>query len=990
MKTTAASEQLISQPARTIKDYVTINVPGEDAVVDMISRAQSGDPADSDASKETIAGEAQRALDVIFRTSALIHSDNFITVRRRSEQDAARIMSIASDIFSKLSFGLNQDTTNDVSLLEETLNYLSEKKTEEKDNTRQVRDLYELLLKEIYKNNKLLSKKTPDRHKDIILQTSMINRRIVAGEVGIEIYYLNLKSKYAQAMEQIRKSESRTRTLKMRISELKKEINQLRIRSKDRRQITIISEWLDNSLSYLNNRRFIEANESYVKALKNFNDLKTDIQKYWLSSSANRRQMIITRAAPAILALILIVIPLYSYISKKNKLSNEGKRLFNSAMTSYEAAVKAPLSDQIALWNSAAEGFSTTLNHLVNHNIDTIKYNDSPYNIPAIRQLAADSKNNIHKTESSIKANKIVKEYQSFIYEAIEIEKSITNENIDKHPELWSRASAKYNFAAVLQSDNSDISFPNEIQPKIKAQECDNRALEAKNEIVLRNDIAQFDLLWKHVEDSEYKASVSSDLNNKKELYQNAYETINTANDLFNNKIKSIERINGRSPINKLSDILFNIRQCEKDIAIINFESQWKSAIELESTVQKLPDEKQADIWQRIAEHYDAARTLLEDNNLTLADVNDRDPSAQFNAAIEKSRFFSSHKEIAIAVQNARNALHSSQRLDDAVDALRPALKYPISESTPIHDIILDIINRYSKSQKTVYDIAATQIYIVNNENLDNLRPVELLINCKTLTVRDCVNLIDFSSIAFMKTLSDLRIDNCSKIADLSPVSNNPSLISLSIKQCNAIRDIQPVINSESIKQLSIDRCDNLIDYSKMKRMTQLKSLTIIGNNSITTSSSVSLPENLESLALDNCGSITDIQSLAKQNTLSRLSLKGCKNIADFDPIKNLANLEALSLQGCKSLTSGLVLLRLTKLKTLDLSHCDNLRDISSISTLTEITSLNLMGCELIEDVQTLVNLKYLTTLDIRRCKRVTKEQIDVIRTFLPNCRILN
>ena len=960
----------------TLKKYEKINVPGEDAALDRITQALSDSRSSTGESTKSIDKTAVIALDAIIKTSELIRSEKYLALLKKSPATAQEIMNLACAVYSKMSFGLDQDVASDVITLEETLNYQSDRPNE-KNSAQRICSMYETLLKEIYKNSKLLAHKTPDKHSDIILQTTIINQRLASGVTDIESLYIKLKSKYAQAMEQIRKSASKTSTLKNRISDIKNEINELPLNDKDKRIIVSIDESLQNALSYLQNNNFTEANNSFNRAFSKYNSLKAEIQSRAMSTKSKRNRIIATYAIPSIIAFLFILIASISFLSKRNRITNDAKQMLSNAMTSFAAAPRAPLDDQIQLWNTASDGFTSALELLTAHHIDAIAYDNSTYDAESLREYITKTKANAGKTETNIRSYRLIKEYGIFINDAEEIERSIENSELERRPELWARALSKYKLASVLIKDNPTIAFPIKTHPDIKADECDRLASEANNAIHIKDDVARFDILWNRYIDFNTKASAASTAMERKELLTQAYETLKTANEIYSARIKSPDRINGRLPVFAITETQRNIHLCEKEIALASYDAHWNAAEELENALGGVSDDKKYDQWKMIADQYQSAITIYNSAVLAPDDVNQRDSDARYRYAIERSEFFLAHKEISLAVNNANNALQTSSLLDEAVDALRSALKYSVSETDPVYSVIYEIIKRYEKSTKSQYDMASAQLFFLNNETITSLRPVELLINVKTLTARNCSSLTDISSVAYMKKLSDLRIDSCPNLIDLSPISSSATLTSLSLKLCNGFTDFQPIINSRSIVDLTVDRCDKLTDYSLIKRMTQLKSLTIIGNSAITSTSSISLPDAIESFTLDSCASISDIRSLEEKPQIIRLSLKGCRSITDFSPIQNMARLESLSLQSSKSLSSITVLLRLTQLRSLDLSHCENLRDISPVATLSALTSLNLMGCELIEDIQSLVNLKNLTSLDIRRCKRIKKDQID-------------
>lgn len=281
------------------------------------------------------------------------------------------------------------------------------------------------------------------------------------------------------------------------------------------------------------------------------------------------------------------------------------------------------------------------------------------------------------------------------------------------------------------------------------------------------------------------------------------------------------------------------------------------------------------------------------------------------------------------------------------------------------------------------------------------------------------------------KLISLSLCDN--EISDLQPLMNLPELKTLKISG-NAIHDLRPLIGLPKLNVLDVS--DNLItDVSSLSAISQLTQLTLDGND-IADFSGLGRLERIEVLNLERTGiEDSDLDGLETAKTLLILNLQNNPGLSDravgkLNMVLNRCNIMCTDLvyeinfaghtvlsnekklafpSGELETLSGLE--NLTELEELDLSGNrisnlspfavsparDTLRrlnlmnnriaDVSPLWDYHVLEDLNLSGNK-IEGTEVLQQMSSLKRLDLSG-NPLTQEQVDALRSKLPNCIVV-
>jgi len=219
------------------------------------------------------------------------------------------------------------------------------------------------------------------------------------------------------------------------------------------------------------------------------------------------------------------------------------------------------------------------------------------------------------------------------------------------------------------------------------------------------------------------------------------------------------------------------------------------------------------------------------------------------------------------------------------------------------------------------------------------------------LTIFDCDNLRDFSSIGLCKSLKSLNFSNA-LITDvqlkevLEKIGKNLNI--LSFFDCGMLRDLSFIGFCKNLKSLFFS-FSGIFDDRFCR--------AIFDSHYLRDFSFIGLCKNLNALDLSGT-SITDIQlrNILEEikTNVNTLELRECRNLTDFSSIGLCKNLKSLDLSGT-SITDIQLRNILEEIKEsinkLDLSSCRNLRDFSFIGLCKNLKSLDLSKTS-ITDIQ--------------------------------------
>lgn len=222
-------------------------------------------------------------------------------------------------------------------------------------------------------------------------------------------------------------------------------------------------------------------------------------------------------------------------------------------------------------------------------------------------------------------------------------------------------------------------------------------------------------------------------------------------------------------------------------------------------------------------------------------------------------------------------------------------------------------------------------------------------------------------------------------------------LTMLELYDCDAVTDdgVASVGELAQLEVLSLPNCDGF-DGSGLARLNAatIKTLTLFGCSRLTDGALAALAgwPALQSIDLENSPWLTDagVAHLAAVPALRRIDLEACGAITDaaVAGLDGLSSLRTLDLSNCGGLQSPM-LTRLNALRALDLSGCANLTSIGLDDTFN-VEVLFLRGCAKLDHaaLDTIASLVLLRTLDLTGCVNVSEEDVESLRTRLPECTI--
>ena len=228
----------------------------------------------------------------------------------------------------------------------------------------------------------------------------------------------------------------------------------------------------------------------------------------------------------------------------------------------------------------------------------------------------------------------------------------------------------------------------------------------------------------------------------------------------------------------------------------------------------------------------------------------------------------------------------------------------------------------------------------------------------------------DFTSIDFLKNAPKLKkLVLCgSCLEDVSVLASLPELEVIEITcEMNEQLDLSVLSDMEQLKELRTDRilASNL--HSSIDEMTWLKVLHL--------------------------GKYTDIKDIEIGKFADLRSLQCATD--DVYIVSELANLEELHLYALingplesEAVVHADAFIGFDSLTTLTLGDYADIEEWDILAGLPSLTKLALPGTKL-SDITKLAELKDLKVLDLRYNYNVTQEQIDELRTLLPDCEII-
>ncbi len=250
-------------------------------------------------------------------------------------------------------------------------------------------------------------------------------------------------------------------------------------------------------------------------------------------------------------------------------------------------------------------------------------------------------------------------------------------------------------------------------------------------------------------------------------------------------------------------------------------------------------------------------------------------------------------------------------------------------------------------------------------DNQTLIRFVQTYPEVDTLVTQKPCNITDISALTDMEHLTGLILNGCEHVSDLSPLPQIDGLKKLILPRSDSMSDLSP------IKELS-----GLVDLSLPPTTTDVMLAELMAH----------LPH-LERLYLESCNKITDLSPLTGLPKLTYLDLHFVHNVEDISSLAQLTQLEYLRLLGTR-VSDLSPLSNLINLKTIFLWENRYLMDISPIANLTNLEFLGLIDCDLVTDIRPLEKLIHLKGLALIGCDNISPEQIEALKSALPNCKI--
>ena len=184
-----------------------------------------------------------------------------------------------------------------------------------------------------------------------------------------------------------------------------------------------------------------------------------------------------------------------------------------------------------------------------------------------------------------------------------------------------------------------------------------------------------------------------------------------------------------------------------------------------------------------------------------------------------------------------------------------------------------------------------TSFAISSAIHLISIEPLRFLLSLKKVYFGKCENILDFSPIGHVPSLT---IEDCQQVTDLSFLSHGVRELDLS--GCIHLQDLTPITSIRSIKKIDLRRCHSLIDVNPLKFIPQIN---------LVACEQVSIFNELgnyqDSLDLSGISSIIEVNHLSKVKKFLNLARNS-----------HLQNIDAL-----------------TEIEVLNISYCNQLQDIT-------------------------------------------------------------
>ncbi|GKT34536.1 hypothetical protein ADUPG1_007875 [Aduncisulcus paluster] len=247
------------------------------------------------------------------------------------------------------------------------------------------------------------------------------------------------------------------------------------------------------------------------------------------------------------------------------------------------------------------------------------------------------------------------------------------------------------------------------------------------------------------------------------------------------------------------------------------------------------------------------------------------------------------------------------------------ACEYVYFDDTVLQSILCGILMKDEACSLTPNDMKYLPFSIDISGSLieGNFVGMEFAIYLEELSISNCEQLVDLTSIDTIPNLSKLDVSNSQNIADISILGSLKNLSELSISQISDISNLPSLITSLSNSLRYLDVSQNSLD-----------------SNCIDSLNNLSL---IETLFLKSCdlSSIPNICSLS--NTLQELDLSD-NTISNLNGLSCLTNLSILNFSN-NDITSISNLEFFSSLIQLDISH----NSINSLYPLLSLSSLQLL-----------------------------------------------
>lgn len=282
------------------------------------------------------------------------------------------------------------------------------------------------------------------------------------------------------------------------------------------------------------------------------------------------------------------------------------------------------------------------------------------------------------------------------------------------------------------------------------------------------------------------------------------------------------------------------------------------------------------------------------------------------------------------------------------------------------------------KELKGLDRFPALDTLTINGSKLTDLRDLIHAKNLKSLTLKSCDDIADFSVLSVMPWLEELSVD-AENLKDISFLSSLPNLKKLALEDTSLLTLAGLERRSDTLEALTIDNCQELKDCGSISRLTGLKSLSIELPYGCPQPDLSGLGS-LETLVIAGFKQVSFLRGMSSLRSLS-LSSSAVNDAAVFSELAQLEELKCTAIAG--NLDSLNFITRLPALKKLDLTGVGTYYDISGIFNMGTLETLILNGAECEINFDKLTDNPALISLEMDGIKLYKNVQTDGEGGFL-------